>query len=106
MVILNKVYFPQPLQPNDGETFVDWFSRNKTTLETDNPELTPSELTRHCIKTFKTLQGKNTSSNQSNGETAQKRKLDDVIANGDLVTTVTNAPKQSKLNAFAFQKKT
>lgn len=89
-----------PLKPINGETFVDWFSRNKTTLEEQNLDLTPAELTRHCIKTFKSLQIQH---NTNGTEIGQKRKLDD--ANGDVLTTVTSAPKQSKLSSFAFQKK-
>lgn len=89
-----------PLKPINGETFVDWFSRNKTTLEEQNLDLTPAELTRHCIKTFKSLQIQH---NTNGTEIGQKRKLDD--ANGDTLTTVTSAPKQSKLSSFAFQKK-
>ncbi|KAJ0182402.1 hypothetical protein K1T71_001771 [Dendrolimus kikuchii] len=85
-----------PLKPLVGESFMDWFSRNKTTLEEQNPELTPSELTRHGVKMFKNVQNKD----ESSKETGQKRKLED--SNGDVV----NAPKQSKLSAFAFHKKT
>ncbi|XP_022130304.2 WD repeat and HMG-box DNA-binding protein 1 [Pieris rapae] len=80
-----------PLTPLENETFVDWFSRNKTTLEQQNPEFTPSELTRHCIRTFKSINKPVESS---------KRKLDD-----SMEETVTNAPKQSKLSAFSFMKK-
>ncbi|XP_072941317.1 WD repeat and HMG-box DNA-binding protein 1 [Epargyreus clarus] len=87
-----------PLKPLDGETFVDWFSRNKPALEQQNPELTPSELTRHCVRTFKNIQSKN----GSNSENGQKRKLEDDVND----SPVTSAPKQSKLSAFAFQKKT
>ncbi|XP_045493437.1 WD repeat and HMG-box DNA-binding protein 1 [Colias croceus] len=83
-----------PLKPLEGETFVDWFSRNKSALEQRNPELTPSELTRQSIRTFKSSQSKPT-------ESSQKRKLDESMEE----TPVTNAPKQSKLSAFAFQKK-
>ncbi|CAH0727458.1 unnamed protein product, partial [Brenthis ino] len=83
------------LKPNDGETFVDWFSRNKSLLEQQNPQLTPSELTRHCVRKFKDLQTKNT-------ESSQKRKIDEEVDE----TPVTSAPKQSKLSAFAFSKKT
>ncbi|CAG9796474.1 unnamed protein product [Diatraea saccharalis] len=83
-----------PLKPHDGETFVDWFSRNKQILEQQNPEMTPSELTRQGVRMFKVVQSKGTDSN--------KRKLEDV--NGP-DTPVTSAPKQSKLSAFAFQKK-
>lgn len=82
-----------PLKPQDGETFVDWFSRNKPTLEIQNPELTPSELTRVGVRTFKAFQR----------PAAVKRKLGDA-ANGEPPTT--SVPKQSKLSAFAFQKKT
>lgn len=85
----------QPLKPNEGETFVDWFSRNKSALEKENPSLTPSELTRHCVRTFKSLQTKNT-------ENGLKRKLNESMEE----TPVTNTPKQSKLSAFAFLKKT
>ncbi|CAG9135627.1 unnamed protein product [Plutella xylostella] len=89
-----------PLKPNAGETFVDWFSRNKSILEQQNAELTPSELTRHGIKAFKSLQ---TKPSEVTSESSQKRKLEDQI---DDTPPVTNAPKQSKLSAFAFQKKT
>ncbi|XP_048489495.1 WD repeat and HMG-box DNA-binding protein 1 [Plutella xylostella] len=89
-----------PLKPNAGETFVDWFSRNKAILEQQNADLTPSELTRQGIKTFKTLQ---TKPSEVASESSQKRKLEDQI---DDTPPVTNAPKQSKLSAFAFQKKT
>ncbi|XP_026758868.2 WD repeat and HMG-box DNA-binding protein 1 [Galleria mellonella] len=88
-----------PLKPLDGETFVDWFSRNKQTLEQQHPELTPSELTRQGVRMFKSIQTK-TNSNETNG---QKRKIDDVTEISD--APVTSAPKQSKLSAFAFQKK-
>ncbi|GBP37504.1 WD repeat and HMG-box DNA-binding protein 1 [Eumeta japonica] len=87
-----------PLKPNTGETFVDWFSRNKTTLESENPEMTPSELTRHCVRMFKTLQSKNSNA----AVIVQKRKLEEELSDS---TTVTNAPKQTKLSAFAFQSK-
>ncbi|CAK1540165.1 unnamed protein product [Leptosia nina] len=83
-----------PLKPLAGETFVDWFSRNRQTLEQQNPEMTPSELTRHCIRTFKSSQTNPT-------EGSQKRKLDESLEE----SPVTNAPKQSKLSAFAFVKK-
>lgn len=86
-----------PLKPLAGESFVDWFTRNKSILEVKNPEMTPSELTRHGVRTFKDIQNKTESISQESG---QKRKLDET--NGDVV----NAPKQSKLSAFAFQKKT
>ncbi|XP_068626537.1 WD repeat and HMG-box DNA-binding protein 1 isoform X2 [Battus philenor] len=86
-----------PLTPLNGETFVDWFSRNKSTLGEQNPDLTPSELTRHGIRTFKSVQSKS-----STGEGAQKRKLDEA---SESVSPIANAPKQSKLSAFAFQKK-
>lgn len=79
---------------------MDWFTRNKTVLEKQNPDLGPSELTRHGIKLFKTVQGKPT----SNSDNGPKRKLEE-DTNGTK-THVTNAPKQSKLSAFAFQKKT
>ena len=81
--------------PTDGETFVDWYSRNKSALETENPDLTPSELTRHSMRKFKELKTKYP-------ENGQKRKLDDEADE----SPVTNAPKQSKLSAFAFSKKT
>ncbi|XP_039757600.1 WD repeat and HMG-box DNA-binding protein 1 [Pararge aegeria] len=83
------------LKPNEGETFVDWFSRNKSSLEKENPDLTPSELTRHCVRTFKALQSKNT-------DNGLKRKLNESIEEPPLA----NAPKQSKLSAFSFSKKT
>lgn len=94
------------MTPQDGESFVDWFSRNKTTLEEEHAELTPSELTRHGIKLFKSVQSKNGSNekghNERNGiDNGNKRKLDD--ANGEAVTS---APKQSKLSAFMCTKKT
>lgn len=89
----------QPLKPIENETFVDWFTRNKTMLEQQNPELSPSELTRHGIKQFKTLQGKPT-----NSDNGPKRKLDD--GTNGTETPVSSAPKQSKLSAFAFSKKT
>ncbi|CAH2102314.1 unnamed protein product [Euphydryas editha] len=84
-----------PLKPLDGEVFVDWFSRNKSLLEQQNSELTPSELTRHCVRKFKNLQTKT-------NENGQKRKLDNEVDD----PPVTNAPKQSKLSAFAFSKTT
>ncbi|XP_034835904.1 WD repeat and HMG-box DNA-binding protein 1 [Maniola hyperantus] len=83
-----------PLKLHGGETFVDWFSRNKSSLEKENPELTPSELTRHCVRTFKSLQSKNI-------ENGLKRKLNESIEEPPVV----NAPKQSKLSTFAFSKK-
>ncbi|OWR47950.1 acidic nucleoplasmic DNA-binding protein 1 [Danaus plexippus plexippus] len=82
------------LKPADGETFVEWFSRNKSILEKQNPDLTPAELTRHCVRTFKSSQNKVL-------ENGQKRKLGE-----DDETPATSAPKQSKLSAFAFSKKT
>ncbi|CAH0592617.1 unnamed protein product [Chrysodeixis includens] len=88
-----------PLTPIGSETFVDWFTRNKSVLETQNPGLGPSELTRHGIKLFKTVQGKNAASS----ENGPKRKLDEDSNGTDPV--VSNAPKQSKLSSFAFQKK-
>ncbi|XP_049691894.2 WD repeat and HMG-box DNA-binding protein 1 [Helicoverpa armigera] len=88
-----------PLTPLEGETFVDWFTRKKSVLEKQNPELGPSELTRHGIKLFKTVQGK-----AATNENGPKRKLDEETNGTDI--QVTNAPKQSKLSAFAFQKKT
>ncbi|XP_013135279.1 PREDICTED: WD repeat and HMG-box DNA-binding protein 1 [Papilio polytes] len=81
-----------PLTPLEGETFVIWFSRNKSTLEEQHPELTPSELTRQGVRMFKSI--------QNVPEGPQKRKLED-STDGSPV----NAPKQSKLSAFAFQKK-
>ncbi|XP_059050858.1 WD repeat and HMG-box DNA-binding protein 1 [Achroia grisella] len=89
-----------PLKPLEGETFVDWFSRNKQTLEQQQPELTPSELTRHGVRMFKSIQTK-ANNNETNG---QKRKIDDLTETSD--PPVTSASKQSKLSAFAFQKKT
>ncbi|KAH9641783.1 hypothetical protein HF086_003909 [Spodoptera exigua] len=88
-----------PSAPLEGETFVDWFTRNKSILERQNPELGPSELTRQGIKIFKTVQGKGA----NNTENGPKRKLDEDTNNTE--THVVNAPKQSKLSAFAFQKK-
>ncbi|XP_041975465.1 WD repeat and HMG-box DNA-binding protein 1 [Aricia agestis] len=82
-----------PLKPNAGETFMDWFTRNKSVLEQQNPGLTPSELTRQSVRTFKSIQASNT-------ENSQKRKLEEDISD----TPVTSAPKQSKLSAFAFSK--
>ncbi|XP_026497855.2 WD repeat and HMG-box DNA-binding protein 1 [Vanessa tameamea] len=90
----DKTENDDPLKPQVGEAFVDWFSRNKTLLEEQHSELTPSELTRHCVRTFKSLQTKS-------NDNSQKRKLDDVVDD----PPVTNAPKQSKLSAFAFSKK-
>ncbi|KPJ08679.1 WD repeat and HMG-box DNA-binding protein 1 [Papilio machaon] len=81
-----------PLTPLEGETFVLWFSRNKSTLEEQHPELTPSELTRQGVRMFKSIQ------NVTEGP--QKRKLEDSTD-----ASVTNASKQSKLSSFAFQKK-
>lgn len=81
---------------------MDWFARNKSALEEQNPDLTPSELTRNGVRMFKTVQSKN---DLSTPETSNKRKIDDV-SNGVDQPAVTNAPKQSKLSAFAFQKKT
>lgn len=94
------------MKPQDGESFVAWFSRNKTTLEEDNAKLTPSELTRHSIKLFKGAQSKNDTiengdDERKENENGNKRKLDD--ANGDIVIS---APKQSKLSAFMCTKKT
>ncbi|XP_049875326.1 WD repeat and HMG-box DNA-binding protein 1 [Pectinophora gossypiella] len=95
-----------PMKPVEGETFMDWFARNKTTLEQENPELTPSELTKHGVRAFKALQTKNVPKDDTNKAKngtpeTNKRKLDEV--NGD--TPVSSAPKQSKLSAFAFAKK-
>lgn len=96
----------QPMKPQDGESFVDWFSRNKTTLEEEHAELTPSEITRHGIKLFKSVQSKSDSNEKGSDErncteNGNKRKLD--VANGEAVTS---APKQSKLSAFMYPKKT
>ncbi|CAG4978098.1 unnamed protein product [Parnassius apollo] len=88
-----------PLKPHEGATFVDWFSRYKSILEQQHPDLTPSELTRQCIRTFKSVQSKTC----VNGEGAQKRKLEE---ESSADSPIANAPKQSKLSAFAFQKKT
>ncbi|KAJ8735714.1 hypothetical protein PYW07_007334 [Mythimna separata] len=88
----------EPLAPLEGETFVDWFTRNKTVLEKQNPDLGPSELTRHGIKLFKTVQGKATNGT----ENGPKRKLDEDTNGSD---TVISTPKQSKLSTFAFVKK-
>lgn len=84
----------------DGETFMDWFARNKSILEEQNPELTPSELTRSGVRMFKSVQTKN---GTEIPEGSQKRKLD-VESNG-VEAPVTSVSKQSKLSAFAFQKK-
>ncbi|KAL4716859.1 hypothetical protein ACJJTC_012670 [Scirpophaga incertulas] len=84
-----------PLKPQNGESFVDWFARNKESMERQNPEMTPSEVTRYGIKMFKSIQTK------VNGESG-KRKLDDT---NDSEPQATNAAKQTKLSAFAFQKK-
>lgn len=97
MVLTQFVIPLQPLKPLDGETFVDWFSRNKQTLEQQNPEFTPSELTRHGVRLFKTVQAKT-------GEASNKRKREDEVNGTD--PPVASASKQSKLSAFAFQKKT
>ncbi|XP_053622607.1 WD repeat and HMG-box DNA-binding protein 1 [Plodia interpunctella] len=86
------------LKPLEGETFVDWFSRNKKTMEQESPDLTPSELTRNAVRMFKSIQSKPSSDTSGN-----KRKLDD--HSDPTNPPVTNAPKQSKLSAFAFQKK-
>ncbi|XP_061709099.1 WD repeat and HMG-box DNA-binding protein 1 [Cydia pomonella] len=105
---LVEVHSTEPSENTDpgtiqeGETFVDWFSRNKSNLESQNPEMTPSELSRLGIRTFKTLQGKNGAINGT-PESGQKRKLGDELNGAD--TPITSAPKQSKLSAFAFQKK-
>lgn len=93
------------MKPQDGESFVDWFSRNKITLEEENTELTPSELTRHGIKLFKSVQTKNGTNERGHNERhateyGNKRKLDD--ENGEAGTSV---PKQSKLSAFMCTKK-
>lgn len=85
------------MKPQEGETFVDWFARNKAVFEQQNPELTPSELTRLGVKTFKTIQTK------APIENGNKRKLDDETNGTD--PPVSSAPKQSKLSAFSFQKK-
>lgn len=61
--------------------------------------MTPSEVSRLGIRTFKNLQGKN-----GTPESTQKRKLGDET-NGTEDTPIASAPKQSKLSAFAFQKK-
>ncbi|XP_013197193.2 WD repeat and HMG-box DNA-binding protein 1 [Amyelois transitella] len=86
-----------PLKPLDGETFVIWFDRNKKALEQESPDLTPSELTRNAVRMFKSLQTKTSDTN------GNKRKLDEHSDATD--PPITNAPKQSKLSAFAFQKK-
>ncbi|KAG6450529.1 hypothetical protein O3G_MSEX006602 [Manduca sexta] len=88
-----------PLKPRVGESFMDWFGRNKTTLEQQNSELTPSELTRHGVRMFKNIQA-----NDNNTPDSKKRRLDEETNSSD--SPVTSAPKQSKLSAFAFQKKT
>ncbi|XP_073957413.1 chromosome transmission fidelity 4 [Choristoneura fumiferana] len=88
-----------PATPLEGETFIDWFSRNKSSLESQNPEMTPSEVSRLGIRTFKNLQGKN-----GTPESSHKRKLGDE-PNGADDAPIASAPKQSKLSAFAFQKK-
>ncbi|KOB76608.1 Acidic nucleoplasmic DNA-binding protein 1 [Operophtera brumata] len=88
-----------PLKPTDGESFMDWFTRNKSILEEQNADLTPSELTRTAVRTFKSVQNKNIVQTTE----TQKRKLDEE-SNG-IDAPVTSAPKQSKLSAFAFQKK-
>ncbi|KAJ2948140.1 hypothetical protein O0L34_g9942 [Tuta absoluta] len=93
-----------PIKPNEGEKFTDWFARNKTSLEQENPTLSPSELTKQAIKTYKTLQTKLASI--ENGDKIQngdsnKRKIEEVND-----SPVASAPKQSKLSAFAFSKKT
>lgn len=79
-----------PLKVLEGETFVDWFTRNKTTLEQQNPELGPSEMTRHGIKLFKTMQVKPTMIS----ENGNKRKLDDDAGGSDSQSNHTT--KQSK----------
>ncbi|XP_063357928.1 uncharacterized protein LOC134647507 [Cydia amplana] len=105
---LVEVHSTEPSENTDpstiqnGETFVDWFSRNKSNLESQNPEMTPSELSRLGIRTFKTLQGK-TGAVNGTPESGQKRKLGEELNGAD--TPITSAPKQSKLSAFAFQKK-
>ncbi|KAI5644928.1 minichromosome loss protein, mcl1, middle region domain-containing protein [Phthorimaea operculella] len=99
-----------PMQPHEGEKFTDWFARNKTSLEQEHPALSPSELTKQAIKTFKTLQTKVApiengdkvqNGEKINGDSGNKRKIEEVID-----SPVTSAPKQSKLSAFAFSKKT
>lgn len=89
----------QPLKPLDNETFIDWFTRNKSVLEEQNPDLTPSELTRTGVRMFKSVQTKN----GTQAEGSQKRKLDDETNGID--SLITSVPKQSKLSAFSFQKK-
>lgn len=82
----------------NGEKFTDWFKRNQTVLEQENLELTPQELTRLGMKMFK-AQAIDTSLT----EAGQKRKLEE---DGEKESApVTSVPKQSKLSAFAFQKK-
>ncbi|CAH2050631.1 unnamed protein product, partial [Iphiclides podalirius] len=94
----NSTENKDPLTPLEGETFVDWFSRNKCSLEQQHSDLTPAELTRQGIRTFKSVQLKT----GGNGEGAQKRKLDDST---EADPPASNAPKQSKLSAFSFHKK-
>ncbi|KAL0901352.1 hypothetical protein ABMA27_006631 [Loxostege sticticalis] len=88
-----------PQKPLEGEKFVDWFSRNRSRLEQESPELSPAELTRHAVRAFRQVQGQ---AAPATPDAAAKRKREDEASDAP----VASAPKQSKLSAFAFQKKT
>lgn len=97
-IIIAALLF-QPQKPLEGEKFVDWFSRNRSRLEQESPELSPAELTRHAVRAFRQVQGQ---AAPATPDAAAKRKREDEASDAP----VASAPKQSKLSAFAFQKKT
>lgn len=68
--------------PAAEETFVGWFSKERSNLAKEHPDLNPSELTQVALKMFK-----------SNSE---KRKAVDESDSAKR--------KQPKLSAFAFAK--
>lgn len=67
--------------PAPEETFVGWFSKEKTNLAVENPDLSPAELTQVALKMFKSNKEKRKATDDDGG----KR-------------------KQPKLSAFAFSK--
>lgn len=55
-----------------------WFKENKAKLSKENPELQTDELTKHAVKVYQSIYGKNNPS-ESNSETNKtaKRKINE-----------------------------
>lgn len=62
---------------NQGETFVSWFTKEKSDLQEKHPNLSPLELTQIALKLYKKQSEKRKAMEEAEGGKAKQPKLSD-----------------------------